>query len=50
MTKAMPNHRPGNVTAGFDDTELTQYFEWYTNNQNKDGFDGTPDKVLPPTP
>lgn len=50
MTKTLSNTGPGCTTTNFDDPDLISEFKGYTDNHNEDGFEGTPDEVLPPTP
>ena len=37
------------TVGGFEDADLTPEFDYYADN-TEDGFEGTPDETLPPTP
>ena len=37
------------TVGDFDDADLTHKFDYYADNV-EDGFEGTPDEILPPTP
>ena len=40
---------PATVVLDFDDKDIPPQFEYYDNNE-EDGFERTPDEILPPTP
>ena len=40
---------PAAIIDDFDDKDITPEFEYYDDNE-EDGFEGTPDEILPPTP
>ena len=40
---------PAAVVDDFHDKDITPEFEYYADNE-EDGFEGTPDEILPPTP